>query len=264
MKKSIWITLIGVITSILIVGSVIYLGGLVVGGTWPPGSDSQTLGDSGAFGDSFGVLTSLFSGLAFLGIVLTVLLQKGELELQRHELSSQHKTAKIQSFESTFFEMLRLHNDIVNSIDLHKRNGGTTKGRDCFNTFYRRLDVNYRNKQNELRDIQGDKEILKQAYSQFWENHQTELGHYYRYLFNLIRFVDNSEFSDGPYIRLVRAQLSDQELLMLFYNCLSKQGAPFAKYIEKYSLLDNMPSIRLLNREHCARLDSRAFQSPAA
>lgn len=40
-----------------------------------------------SFGDSFGVLTSLFSGLAFAGMIITILLQKDELQLQREELA---------------------------------------------------------------------------------------------------------------------------------------------------------------------------------
>jgi hypothetical protein len=40
----------------------------------------------GQFGDTFGSINSLFSGLAFAGIIYTVLLQRQELTLQRREL----------------------------------------------------------------------------------------------------------------------------------------------------------------------------------
>ena len=40
-----------------------------------------------SFGDSFGAISSLFSGLAFAGIIYTILLQRKELALQRQELS---------------------------------------------------------------------------------------------------------------------------------------------------------------------------------
>lgn len=40
----------------------------------------------GTFGDSFGVLTCLFSGLAFAGMIITLLMQREELSLQREEL----------------------------------------------------------------------------------------------------------------------------------------------------------------------------------
>lgn len=43
-------------------------------------------GDRGAFGDMFGAINALFSGLAFAGIIFTILRQREELKLQRKEL----------------------------------------------------------------------------------------------------------------------------------------------------------------------------------
>src|SRR5687768_14058386 len=40
----------------------------------------------GQFGDMFGAVNALFSGLAFAGIIYTILLQREELEAQRKEL----------------------------------------------------------------------------------------------------------------------------------------------------------------------------------
>lgn len=42
--------------------------------------------DRGVFGDMFGSVNALFSGLALAGIILTILLQRNELALQRQEL----------------------------------------------------------------------------------------------------------------------------------------------------------------------------------
>ncbi|WP_438423277.1 hypothetical protein [Aquimarina macrocephali] len=40
----------------------------------------------GTFGDMFGFSNAIFSGLAFAGIIITIILQKNELTLQREEL----------------------------------------------------------------------------------------------------------------------------------------------------------------------------------
>src|SRR5215510_12732323 len=42
----------------------------------------------GQFGDLFGVINALFSGLAFAGIIAAIHLQRQELQLQREELVS--------------------------------------------------------------------------------------------------------------------------------------------------------------------------------
>ena len=45
-----------------------------------------TMSSRGLFGDMFGGINALFSGLAFLGVIYTVILQMAELKLQRKEL----------------------------------------------------------------------------------------------------------------------------------------------------------------------------------
>lgn len=57
--------------------------------TWP--IDEYSLDRSGLFGDSFGVVTCLFSGLAFAGMIITIHMQHNQLELQRKELGLQRK-----------------------------------------------------------------------------------------------------------------------------------------------------------------------------
>ena len=84
----------------------------------------------GTFGDKFGAVNALFSGLAFAGLIVTLLYQKEELKLQREELKEtrnelnaqklefqeQNKTMKRQRFENTFFNMLSLQQDIVSNL----------------------------------------------------------------------------------------------------------------------------------------------------
>ena len=47
--------------------------------------------ERGQFGDLFGSVNSLFSGLAFAGLIYAIFLQKKELSLQRTELELQRK-----------------------------------------------------------------------------------------------------------------------------------------------------------------------------
>jgi hypothetical protein len=45
--------------------------------------------EAGPFGDMFGALNALFSGLAFAGLIIAILLQREELKLQRQTLTEQ-------------------------------------------------------------------------------------------------------------------------------------------------------------------------------
>lgn len=59
----------------------------------------------GQVGDMFGAINSLFSGLAFAGLIYTIYLQRVQLELQRKELEETRdelrKTANAQSESTT-------------------------------------------------------------------------------------------------------------------------------------------------------------------
>lgn len=49
------------------------------------------ISERGLLGDSFGALNALFSGLAFAGIIATIIMQRNELQLQRKELALTRK-----------------------------------------------------------------------------------------------------------------------------------------------------------------------------
>lgn len=216
----------------------------------PPVSEI-TIDETGVFGDSFGALTALFSGLAFAGMMITVLMQKDqlalqkdelvltrkEMEMQRKQMELQNETLRKQNFENTFFELLRLQNDITNAIDI-STDDGPLKGRDCFKRFYKQFCDKYvRSKlaDGSLPDI-AHAEI---AYAYCYDINQSDLGHYFRGLYNLIKFVHRSDGIDRRlYTNLVRAQLSSYELQLLFFNCLSPHGRnDFKPLVNTYSLL---------------------------
>lgn len=67
-----------------ILASVIFYAAFLLGFVWSSGTFS--LSESGQLGDSFGILTCLFSGLAFVGMIVTIRMQSEELALQRDEL----------------------------------------------------------------------------------------------------------------------------------------------------------------------------------
>jgi len=76
-------------------------------------------------------------------------LQRAELMDTRKELSKHREVFELQSFESTFFQMLKLHNDILNSIDVQTtdKDGSiqvNSTGRDCFRNYSNTLRRYYK------------------------------------------------------------------------------------------------------------------------
>jgi hypothetical protein len=251
------------ILGLLIVSSIIVIvasyAAFLLYQVWP--ISTGNIDKIGAFGDSFGVLTALFSGLAFAGIILTILLQREELRLQRNELkltrqelSTQNETSKLQSFENTFFQMLRVHNDLLASMDiirdLKNPDSLVTSGRDCFIIFCDELSVfciNYKNGRDEL----SVEEVISGGYELFWIFRGQELAHYFRYLYTVFKFIEARAPDQRFYSKIVRAQLSNQEMVLLFYNCLTDQGnEKFKPLIEKFAIFNNLNTDELLEVDH--------------
>jgi hypothetical protein len=69
---------------------------------------------SGTFGDTFGALNALFSGLAFTGVIVTILIQRTELKNQRIELQLQR--TEMQETRKEFL-INRTTNLVYNQLD---------------------------------------------------------------------------------------------------------------------------------------------------
>src|SRR5471030_2714940 len=70
---------------------------------WP---FNMSRADLGAFGDSFGVATSLFSAFAFIGVAFTYRLQNESLKKLESDSKKQDEFLNTQRFESNLFQML--------------------------------------------------------------------------------------------------------------------------------------------------------------
>lgn len=220
----------------------------------------------GVFGDKFGAVNALFSGLAFAGLIATLLYQKEELKLQREELQhtreelkrqreefeEQNKTLKRQRFENTFFNMLSLQQEITNNLfyQYEKEIDGhinlcTYKGREIFKEIYEFAQFTYEGliypKNTGLKLI-----LEKNGYTAYTAVSETNrFDHYFRHLYRIFKYIDTTDLINDDeryeYACIVRSQLSDYELIMLFFNGLSDNGKEkFKPLIEKYAILKNM------------------------
>ena len=221
---------------------------------------------SNELGDTAGIANGLFSALAFAGVIYTIFLQKKELGLQREELRCtrdelagqkeemklQNETLKRQRFENTFFSMLSLQQELATNIRLTDPNSLEIKalGRDVFKSIYRKYIIYY----IRTRGIKG--------YLSF--KNIAMFDHYFRHLYRIIKFISQSGFTDDEqyeYTSIVRSQLSNFELLMLFYNCLNNTGnEKFKPLIERYALLKNIHIESLVDEKHKMEYENGAYR----
>ena len=78
---------------------------------------------------------------------------------------------------------------------------------------------------------------LEKYFLDFYGKYKAELGHYFRNLYHVLLYVDQSAIgSRVRYEKILRAQLSEYELTLLFYNCLCGYGVGnFRELVEGYA-----------------------------
>lgn len=94
----------------------------------------------------------------------------------------------------------------------------------------------------------GKKAIFMQVYQPF-TGHGTKIGHYYRHLFQTVKYVATQEHElftpklKYSYVKTLRAQLSNFEQVLFYYNSVSILGKAWIKnkYIKDYKLIINLP-----------------------
>ena len=217
---------------------------------------------SGPAGDKFGGITALFSGLAFAGLVFTLFVQKKELQYQRQELAllvnetretkrhleaqadhlkSQSDFVGKQTFENSFFQMLSSFNSNLQSISVTQRTDGSfVTGADALEEIYRRAS----------RKLTKGGAGFHNNYSQFFEIHKNDLGPYFRQMYNILKFIKNSDVAEKSfYSNILRAQLTSAELSLLAYNCFSTHGykkmIPLVKEFELLKHFDDTSIMKL-------------------
>jgi len=205
------------------------------------------------FGDMFGGLNALFSGLAFAGLIITILLQREDLRAQKEvlelqldqldlqkqeladtrkvlkaqqdEMAEQNKTLRKQQFENTLFSMIDVFNDIVNMIT-HGNGTAIVTGRNAVKNIY---DSNaWRLRQHPILNA-----------NEWFVGHDANFGPYFRMLYNILKFIENSDVEDKQfYSFVVRDQLSMPEVFFLcLFGMRDDNNKEYKRLIEEYSLL---------------------------
>lgn len=237
-------------------------------------SDVSEVTNRALFGDSYGALNTLFSGLAFAGIITSIFLQsqelretRAEIKAQKEEFELQTKAMNKQVFETTFFQLLQLHSEIIQSLQIEKGFGSNqilVHGRDVFSILFIEKFVNQDSKHEYFHRF-GDAETFSNdingQYLLFHRVYGPLIGHYFRNIYQVLKYVDLSTVEDKKfYSNLIRAQMSDYELGLLFYNCISDLGnTKFKLLIEEYEFFEHLHSLSSIEEHEIQMYAKKAY-----
>jgi hypothetical protein len=182
----------------------------------------------GQFGDMFGLINSLFSGLAFAGIIYTIYQQLKEVKKQDMAIESQSNSTALQRFENTLFHLLTTHHDLTNTLQAEYYDDLEAKfrnfqGRKLFTQINSNLKE--RLKMFDLNVGEYDETTVNTLNNQFNQAiyyHKNELSLYLGSVSTILKFITTSylltkDRDQSFYIDIFRNQLSFEERKFLFY-----------------------------------------------
>ena len=216
----------------------------------------------GQFGDFVGgTMNPLFAFSGLMALLYTIVLQSRELKNSAEQLKKsafalegQNELLTKQSFEATYFQLLQLYGSVVRGLSVTTNvtrmqpnievSTRSTEDRECLKHLYERLVSS-----NLVKVSRGDHNLTREQainveYLRFYSTYGHVLGHYFRTLYNIVKFVDEASITENEkqkYVKLLRAQLSKYELALMLYNMLSEKGrTDLVRLAKKYNLLKHL------------------------
>ncbi|WP_298330647.1 putative phage abortive infection protein [Asticcacaulis sp.] len=192
--------------------------------------------NAGVFGDMFGAVNALFSGLSIIGIVYAIRQQDQQLKLAREEvktaqetlkiaiedadktksileeqqkqLSIQNKSVSLQLFENTFFNIIE---NIRNNVSEMRYNeeSGQTRLNSIKNSFLSTIKFT------------EDEELIALNLSDMLKRNnitRNNLSSYIKLINTLINFVNEFENENKKiYYDIIASSMSSSEVVIIFY-----------------------------------------------
>jgi len=198
-----------------------------------------SLDNASKIGDFIGgIVGAIFT---LVGIVLLY----ETLSFQRKELKESRQVFEKQQFENTFFGLLNLYKDIVQSIHIEDFIGQTYTGQDFF---VKKKDECYDSFQY-TNSIFKNRKIAIDTYVNYYTENKEQIAHYFRTLYRIFKTIDTSNFTPKEkmfYAKIVRAQLSESELFFINYNACTQAGKNFRELIVKFNIIKHLPLLEKL------------------
>lgn len=237
-------------------------------------NQSPNMSDLGTFGDSAGFWNAIFSGLAMVGVVITIFYQLAKD-------NKDEERARLAQFQEQCLTMLSMLSDIVSQLRVPFPNDDKSSasnitlvsspwefrsnnqedssqipvtsdkreaviGRDCFKYIYDERPY-HRNIRDFLADKGGGKAdfvLTEDLFQSLRKVTGSYFDHYFRTVYRTLKFIKERDLGNisikkqeetrGLCADLLRAQLSTYEMAVLYYNALYPKFRNTSKAIFEY------------------------------
>ncbi|MCW4589192.1 putative phage abortive infection protein [Gluconacetobacter entanii] len=198
--------------------------------------DANSFSISGTWGDSFGAINSLFTILGFASVVITIILQ---IKINGEQNDSDYN----KNFEQRVYENIKLLREIKSDIVIFYGRPDRRTKLVGFEAIHR-LCHEYGDKLSEFkRRYHGpfNADSVNNFYMEIYPNVESSFGAFFRTLYFILDEIKNDErispMNKFRYGRLIRAQLSENDISLIALNGLSSISKDMGELIIYFRLL---------------------------
>ena len=235
-----------------IILSVLIYGSFLIIKIWP--IDEYSISKAGTFGDSFGALNSLFTGLGFAGLLITIFLQREDLKLTRLELSDtraeirlQSQTFRQQQFEESFYRLLSLYRENLAQLSIKSASNSSarTYGIDALSLRQQIFDeicASQRKVTFPSAGSSNEKDEYTYDLYKLCNIHFSRQARYIETLNAILLLIEKDCFTPEKrehYLNILSSQFTTYEIKYLFYQAFLNP-----KYVVLRSALSTSPSFQ--------------------
>lgn len=182
--------------------------------------------DFGVFGDYVGGIINGAVGIISVVFIYKAYVAQSEMNRKQDEL------LKCQQFESTFFNMLSTQREILNEISVVDCFNETQKGLKAVALIRCDIEQDLEKKLNGSKLLSKEQKLklknkVHDVYDEIFKLHASQIGHYFRHLYHILKFVHDGWEKDNDrkvYYDIAQAQMSTDELYLTAINGISVYG----------------------------------------
>ncbi len=180
-----------------------------------------------------------------VGTILSIVLLYYTFGLQREDSKKNARIYELQQLNDKFFKLMEIYNEQLKHL-VYKDDDETYSGKEALHRYLQDMQAGF----EETTSYNQRRKRAVEAYFEFYANNRDFAPLYFRTLYRLLEEIDGSGSNvyeeKIKYIKIIRSQFSDSELVFIRYNAMTPMGTNFAPYINRYNLLKHLPPLELL------------------
>lgn len=201
----------------------------------------------GEFGDFIGgVIGTIIAYISIRLLVATLNTQAYGNNITKEAADLSLYESKLQQLSHDFKMMLDLYHSTLDSFNKENTQAGAAKGLDFLRKKKDAVTDGFTSPDNSF--ATRNKEAIKQ-FCVFYAEYRQVASVYFRVIYRLLELIFKADIESedkAKFAKMLRCQLSEEELFFIRYNAMTNNGSNMRKYLNQYNMMKHLPELALL------------------